>query len=78
MFQKTLDSQITADKNGILNRKAIDAIKSSDANVKLLRQAVNAPKTIEVTTAPALQGGQPKELVTSLLVISRWPINKRS
>ncbi len=60
---KDVRSQITADKGGLLNRKAIDAIKSNDSNVKLLKQAVDSPKTIEVTTAPALQGGQPKELV---------------
>ena len=60
---KDVRSQVTADKSGLLNRKTIDAIKSNDSNVSLLKRAVDATKTIEVTTAPALQGGQPKELV---------------
>lgn len=60
---KNVRSQVTANKNGILNRKAIDAIKSNNLIVKLLKQAVDAQKTIEVTTAPALQGGQPIGLV---------------
>jgi hypothetical protein len=47
----------------MLNRVAIDAIKSTDSNVQLLKQAVDADKTIDVTTASALQGGDPKELV---------------
>jgi len=56
-------SQVTADKNGMLNRAAIDGIKSSDSNVMLLQQAVDAQATIEVTTASSVQGGQPSELV---------------
>jgi RHS repeat-associated protein len=60
---KDVRSQVTADKNGVLNRSSIDAIKSNDPNVKLLQQAVDAKKTIEVTTAPSVQGGKPSELV---------------
>ena len=56
-------SQVTADKNGMLKRSAIGGIESTDSNVRLLQQAVDASKTIDVTTAPALQGGAPKELV---------------
>jgi len=56
-------SQVTADKNGMLNRAAIDGIKSSDSNVMLIQQAVDAQATIEVTTASSVQGGQPSELV---------------
>jgi hypothetical protein len=46
----------------MLNRAAIDGIKSSDSNVMLLKQAVDAQATIEVTTAPSVQGGQPSEI----------------
>lgn len=52
-------SQVTSDKNGMLNRASIDAIKSTDANVMMLKQAVDLDKTIEVTTAASVQGGQP-------------------
>jgi RHS repeat-associated protein len=56
-------AQVTADKNGVLSQTAIDAIKSTDSNVKMLQQAVDADKTIEVTTASSVQGGQPSEIV---------------
>lgn len=52
-------SQVTADKNGMLNRASIDAIKSTDSNVMLLKQAVDLSSTIEVTTGTSVQGGQP-------------------
>jgi RHS repeat-associated protein len=56
-------SQITADNTGLLDRTAIDAIKSDDSNVKLLQQAVDADRTIEVTTGPSVQGGGPEGIV---------------
>jgi RHS repeat-associated protein len=56
-------SQITANKNGVLNRSAIDGIKSSDSNAKLLQQAVDSSKTIQVTTGPSVAGGTPAEIV---------------
>jgi RHS repeat-associated protein len=52
-------SQVIADKNGLLNRAAIDGIKSTNSNVMLLKQAVDLDKTIEVTTGTSVQGGQP-------------------
>jgi RHS repeat-associated protein len=52
-------SQVTAGENGVLNRAAIDGIKSDDSNVQLLKQAVDASATIEVNTGSSVQGGQP-------------------
>ena len=71
-------SQVIADKNGMLNRSAIDAIKSTDSNVDLLKQAVDADKTIEVTTAPAVQGGNQVALTESLVFRSPISPSRRS
>lgn len=54
---------MTANKSGLLNAAAIDAIKSNDSNVKLLKQAVDSEKMIEVTTGPSVRGGGPKGVV---------------
>jgi hypothetical protein len=60
---KEVRSQVAAafDKNGKLDRKAIDAIKNSDSNVKLLKQAVDLKQTIEVNTDSAVKSGQAGE-----------------
>jgi len=60
---KEVRAQVTADKNGILSRSAVDAIKSDDTNVKALKQVVDSPRMIEVTTGKSVQGGGPKEIV---------------
>jgi RHS repeat-associated protein len=60
---KDVRSQVTADKGGVLNKTSIDAIKSNDSNVALLKQAVDADKTIEVTTDSAVKGGGPNGIV---------------
>jgi RHS repeat-associated protein len=53
---KDLRGEVAADKNGVLDRKAIDKIKSDDPNVKALQKAVDLKQTIEVKTDSKANG----------------------
>jgi RHS repeat-associated protein len=57
-----VQSQVTAGKDGMLDRASIDGIKSTDSNVVALKQLVDGDPIVEVNAASSVQGGSPSDI----------------